>query len=107
VREKSITSLHYQGETWSISVSTLWPISLQPSAQFSLPLRFTDDDEMTGEDSTPPSEGVDGLLYFAWTVIANSPGWDENTEWKQAAEAWRKRWYAYLDWAKTDKDEIT
>jgi hypothetical protein len=91
-------------------VSTLWPISLQPYAQSSLPLRFTDDtdNEMTGEgDSTPPTEGVDGLLYFAWTIIANASNWDRDPEWQKAAEAWRERWHAYLDWAKIDKNEIT
>jgi hypothetical protein len=37
------------------------------------------------------------LLYVGWTVIANAPGWgDPPTEWRQAAEAWRERWYSVL-----------
>lgn len=38
------------------------------------------------------------LLYVGWTVIANAPGWgDPPSEWRQAAEAWRDRWYAVLE----------
>ena len=60
--------------------------------------QLTDSGQMV-EDSPQPSEGVDGLLYEAWGVIANAQGWNEDSEWRQAAERWRDRWHAYLDWA--------
>lgn len=51
-------------------------------------------------DDPQPSEGVDGLLYEAWYVIANAHGWDSDGEWRDAATRWRDRWHGYLDWAK-------
>jgi hypothetical protein len=52
------------------------------------------------EDRSQPDQGVDGLLYEAWGVIANAPGaWGDPSEWRQAAERWRDRWHGYLDWA--------
>ena len=55
---------------------------------------------LNDSDSEQPYEGVDGLLYDAWCVIANAPGWDEDGEWRGAATRWRNRWHRYLDWAK-------
>ena len=48
---------------------------------------------------TPPPE--DDLLYDAWCVIANAPGWETDTEWRRAAIRWRNRWHETLpsdDW---------
>lgn len=57
----------------------------------------------TPQDTPAPSTGVDGLLYEAWGVIANATDWlldsDHGAKWQEAAEHWRDRWHAYLDWA--------
>ena len=48
---------------------------------------------------TPPPE--DDLLYDAWCVIANAPGWEDDTEWRRAAIRWRDKWHETLpsdDW---------
>lgn len=37
------------------------------------------------------------MLYDAWVVIANSPGWATDKKWAEAAEQWRDKWHAYLD----------
>ena len=40
----------------------------------------------------PDDEQPDDLLYEAWAVIANAPGWNTDTEWRQAAIRWRDKW---------------
>jgi hypothetical protein len=47
----------------------------------------------TDDHDTP---APDSLAYEAWVVIANAPGWDTDTEWRQAAIRWRDRFHATL-----------
>jgi len=44
----------------------------------------------------PDDDPPDDLLYEAWVVIANAPGWNTDTEWQQAAERWRDKYHATL-----------
>ena len=87
---------------------TTQPARPSPLAQ---PVPQADEADLQGEPTTRPrppevigplfnSAPIDpelaDLLYVGWTVIANAPGWGDETEWRQAAEAWRDRWYAVL-----------
>lgn len=54
----------------------------------------------TLKDVAPTWRGIEDLCETAWTIIANAPGWDTDTDWRQAAIRWRERWHSYLDWAK-------
>jgi len=36
------------------------------------------------------------LLMEAWGVLANAQGWDEDSEWRQAAIQYRDRWHLVL-----------
>ena len=45
------------------------------------------------------------LLYWGWTIIANAtPSWEEDEEWKDAAEKWRDEFHQVLRSAGREED---